>query len=223
MINKYFNSTQNSYVSEETILETDSYKKILTANSYKAGKFYVFYTPLDEKSGTLVTHRLIVPLLYNATAFSQNFVSEYYTLIGKDDGFTTKIPGYKEGVKVFLKADDSDFELIPRISGPDGFMNFKIFSQNLIEKAGFYTLMIQDKPSNAFAAYNYDRKESDLDFFTADERFLVVADNRNRKRRLFRFFGSERRRQTALENFRDFGSGVCRRRNLCGKIFINLN
>ena len=29
--------------------------------------------------------------------------------------------------------------------------------------------MIQDKPSNAFAAYNYDRKESDLDFFTADE------------------------------------------------------
>ena len=169
VINKYFNSTQNSYVSEETILETDSYKKILTANSYKAGKFYVFYTPLDEKSGTLVTHRLIVPLLYNATAFSQNFVSEYYTLIGKDDGFTTKIPGYKEGVKVFLKADDSDFELIPRISGPDGFMNFKIFSQNLIEKAGFYTLMIQDKPSNAFAAYNYDRKESDLDFFTADE------------------------------------------------------
>ena len=169
VINRYFNSTQNSYLSEETILETDSYKKILSANSYKAGKFYVFYTPLDEKSGTLVTHRLIVPLLYNAAAFSQNFDSQYYTLIGKDDGFTTKIPNYKEGVKVFLKAEDSDFELIPRISGPDGFMNFKIFSQNLIEKAGFYTLMIQDKPSNAFVAYNYDRKESKLDFFTADE------------------------------------------------------
>ncbi|MBQ3655584.1 MAG: BatA and WFA domain-containing protein [Bacteroidales bacterium] len=169
VVNKYFNSTQNSYLSEETLLETDSYKKILTSNSYKAGKFYVFYTPLDEKSGTLVTHRLIVPLLYNAAAFSQNFTSQYYTLIGKDDGFTTKIPNYKEGVKVFLKADDSDFEMIPRISGPDGFMNFKIFSQNLIEKAGFYTLMIQDKPSNAFVAYNYDRKESDLDFFSADE------------------------------------------------------
>jgi hypothetical protein len=168
-INRYFNSASNSYPSEETVLETDSYKKILTSNDYKAGKFYVFYTPLDEKSGSLVTHRLIVPILYNAAAITQNFENQYYTLIGRDNGFTTKISDYKEGTKVFLKADDSDFEFIPRISGPDGFMNFKIFSENCVEKSGFYTLMIEDKPANAFVAYNYDRKESDLDFYQAQE------------------------------------------------------
>jgi hypothetical protein len=29
--------------------------------------------------------------------------------------------------------------------------------------------MIEDKPANAFVAYNYDRKESDLDFYQAQE------------------------------------------------------
>ena len=169
VITRYFNSASNSYKSQETILETDSYKKILTANEYGSGMFYVFYTSLDDKSGTLVTHRLIVPLLYNAAAFSKNYGRQYYSVIGSDGGFTAKISGYREGVKVFLKAEDSGFEFIPRISGPDGQMNFKIFSQNCVEKAGFYNLTADGRNTGISVAYNYDRKESDLDFFTAEE------------------------------------------------------
>ena len=169
-IEKYFNSLGNQYQTQEVILESDSYKKILTQNDYKLGKVFVFYTPLDEKSGNLVTHRLIVPILYNAVLLNQGNSTEYYSIIGQEDnGISINLPQYKENMKITLKAQESDFEFIPRISGADEFSNFKLFAENSVNTDGFYSVMISDKPTNEFVAFNYDRKESDLDFFSTNQ------------------------------------------------------
>lgn len=176
VIKQCYNSSSNSYEGEDIILESDSYKKILSANQYKGGRFYVFYSPLNEKAGNLVTDRLIVPILYNAVTISQNYDFSYYSVIGKDNGISVKLDNYSEGKKVFLKQEDSLSEFIPRLSGPDGYGNYKVFSEDAIQTPGFYDLTIEGQKA-ATLAYNYDKKESDLRFENVEK----VADDLNSK------------------------------------------
>ena len=91
----------------------------------------------------------------------------YYSVIGRDNGFAVKIDGNVDVSKVLLKAEDGN-EFIPKVSGPDAFMNYKFFSENCVRTSGFCDLVISGKQEGVLA-YNYDRRESDLDFWTADE------------------------------------------------------
>lgn len=175
-LTRYFNSMTNFHQSEETILETDSYKKVVTSNTYRAGHCNILYTPLDEKSGNLCTHRLIVPIIYNATAMSQNFSQQYYSIIGRDNGITIKIDGEADLSKIFLKPEDNESEFIPRISGPDAYMNYRIFSENCINQQGFCTLTIDGKASG-IVAYNYDRRESQLEFADPNDLAQTIQAN----------------------------------------------
>ncbi len=167
-ITRYFSSMSNPYQGEEIVLETDTYKKVMTSNSYRAGRMFVFYTPLNDKCGNLATHRIIVPLLYNAVSTSQNFSQQYYSVIGRDQGFSVRLPGNPDLRTIVMKDEDSGNEFIPRISGPDAYMNYRIFSENCVEKSGFMHLVSEGKTVSAIA-YNYDRRESEMDFMTADE------------------------------------------------------
>jgi hypothetical protein len=175
-LTRYFNSMANFHQGEETILETDSYKKVVTSNTYRAGRCNILYTPLNEKSGNLCTHRLIVPIIYNATAMSQNFSQQYYSIIGRDNGITVKIDGEADLSKIFLKPEGIESEFIPRVSGPDAYMNYRIFSENCINQQGFCTLNIDGKASGV-VAYNYDRRESQLEFANPDDLAQTIQAN----------------------------------------------
>lgn len=166
-ITKYFNSMANAYAHEDIILETDSYKKLLTYSPYHSGRVFVFYCPLDDKSGNFVTHRLFVPLLYNAAAMSGNF-STPYNIVGRNDGVMQKIDNFSEGSKLFLKYRDSGYEFIPRISGPDANQNYMVFAEDRATLAGFYDLTSDSKHISTIA-FNYNRSESQLNYYTAAE------------------------------------------------------
>ncbi|MCQ2250510.1 MAG: VWA domain-containing protein [Bacteroidales bacterium] len=167
-ITRYYNSMSNSYDGEEIVLETDSYKKVMTSNAYRAGKFFVFYTPLCESCGNLATHRIIVPLIYNAASTSQNFGQQYYSVIGRDNGYSVKLPPNTDIQKIMMKDEESGNEYIPRISGPDAYMNYKVFAEKFMEKSGFMHLVVEGRAREAIA-FNYDRKESQMDFLSAED------------------------------------------------------
>lgn len=167
-ITRYFNSMSNSYQGEEVVLETDTYKKVVCTNSYRAGRMHVFYVPLDAQSGKLATHRLIVPILYNAVSMSSNFGQQYYSVIGRDNGFSIKMNGNPDFSQFVIKPENAENEYIPRVSGPDAYMNYKIFSDNCVEKSGFAHLLYVNKMVETIA-YNYDRMESDMEFMSAGQ------------------------------------------------------
>ena len=168
-LTSYYNSMSNPYQGEEIVLETDSYKKVMTSNSYRAGKMFVFYAPLTDRCGNLATHRIIVPLLYNAASTSQSFGQQYYSVIGRDKGFSVKLPAGTDIQQITMREyGDDGAEFIPRVSGPDAYMNYRIFSENCVEKSGFMRLMSSGSEIDAIA-YNYDRLESELDYMTASE------------------------------------------------------
>lgn len=166
-INRHFTSMSNAYAGEETILESNSFQKLLTVNTYRAGKVYVFYCPLDEKSGNLAIHRLFVPIVYNAAAFSQVNQQNYYT-IGYNLPVEVKIDNITDATKVVVKDKNSENEFIPRISSSDGNGNVKVFTENNIKNPGFYYISTDNKNVDA-VAYNYNRTESQLSFYNVDE------------------------------------------------------
>ncbi|MBO7599317.1 MAG: BatA domain-containing protein [Bacteroidales bacterium] len=165
-ISRYFNSMSNAYAQEDVVLETDSYKKILTQSQYRSGRVFVFYCPLDEKSGNMVTHRIFVPLVYNAATMGGQMDTPYI-IVGRNDGVPQKIDNFAEGSKVFLRYRDSGYEFIPRISGPDAGQNYMIFAENGAQQAGFYDLTVDGKPI-ATLSFNYNRNESQLNYLEAD-------------------------------------------------------
>ncbi len=166
-VTKYFNSMANAYAHEEVVLESDSYKKILTLCRYRSGRAFVFYCPLDEKSGNFVTHRLFVPIVYNAASMSGEATTSYL-IIGRNDGVSQKIDNISEGSKLYLRYRDSGYEFIPRISGPDANQNYMVFAEDAASQAGFYDLTADSKHIATFA-FNFNRGESQLNYFNADD------------------------------------------------------
>ena len=166
-VTKYFNSMANAYAHEELVLESDSYKKILTLCRYRSGRAFVFYCPLDEKSGNFVTHRLFVPIVYNAASMSGEATTSYL-IIGRNDGVSQKIDNISEGSKLYLRYRDSGYEFIPRISGPDANQNYMVFAEDAASQAGFYDLTADSKHIATFA-FNFNRGESQLNYFNADD------------------------------------------------------
>ncbi|MBO4243449.1 MAG: BatA domain-containing protein [Bacteroidales bacterium] len=169
-VTKYFNSMANAYAHEEVVLESDSYKKILTFCRYRSGRAFVFYCPLDDKSGNFVTHRLFVPIVYNAASMSGEATTPYI-IVGRNDGVPQKIENFAEGSKLYLRYRDSGYEFIPRISGPDANQNYMVFAEDGASQAGFYDLTT-DGNHIATLAFNYNRNESRLEYVSAD----IVAE-----------------------------------------------
>ncbi len=167
LITKYFNSMSNAYTGEDIIVETDSYKKMLTHTSYNNGHVYVFYCPLDANSGNFVTHRLFVPLIYNAASTCGD-ASTPYSVIGSNSGIRKKIDNFTDGSKIYIKQKDDGYGIIPRISGPDAGNNYIVFAENGVTKAGFYNLEVNEVDIAALS-FNYSRSESQLQYYTADE------------------------------------------------------
>ena len=174
-VNRYFNSMSNAYAQEDVVIETDSYKKILTHSLYRSGRVFVFYCPLDEKSGNIVTHRLFVPIIYNAASMSGESNTPYI-IVGRNDGVSQKIENFAEGSKLYLRYRNSGYEFIPRISGPDASQNYMVFAENGVSEAGFYDLTA-DGVQIASLAFNYNRNESQLNYIPDYE----VADQMESK------------------------------------------
>ena len=101
---------------------------------------------------------------------SGNF-STPYNIVGRNDGVMQKIDNFSEGSKLFLKYRDSGYEFIPRISGPDANQNYMVFAEDRATFAGFYDLTSDSKHISTIA-FNYNRSESQLNYYTAAE----VAD-----------------------------------------------
>ncbi len=167
VIKQHFNSMSNAYTNEEIILESSTYKKMLTSNNYRAGKVYIFYCPIDEKSGNIATHRLFVPLIYNAAAIT-DVKQQTYCTIGNNSPIDVKINEITDATRIIIKSQETGNEFIPRISTTDGSGNVKIFNENNINNPGFYYICADGNTIDAIA-YNYNRAESELSFYTADD------------------------------------------------------
>ena len=164
------------------------------------GNFYVCAAPLDERFSNLSkSGEIFVPMLYKMAIATAKSPQIAYT-IGKDE-FVEAEARVTAGESTY-KMKGKNEEFIP---------DQKTISSKVIlgvsegtREADFYSLYINPQETIAKYAFNFDRKESDLQYFTKDD----LAKNANKN--LFVIDANEKANFTDLVGERSQGIALWR-------------
>lgn len=164
-VKKYYTFTHATASNEEAILTLKDGGSFLSRYPYKNGSLYVCAVQLDKNFSDLPVHAIFVPMLYKmALADIKGGNIGYF--IGAQTRIEVDAPKAVGGDKAF-KIKGENVEFIPE--------QFEVGNKVLlglgdqVKKAGFYSVSYDNSDSLQWLALNFDRRESDLRFFTAAE------------------------------------------------------
>ncbi len=157
---------RNIRSTETKLLWFQNNDKALSVLEDKKGKIWVFSFPLDKNSQSFAKDILFVPSIYNIVLNSLPAQQLSYT-IGKDT--YVEIPNSESldlNSNIEIKDVSTGDKFIPEsiISN----RGIKIETGNQITRSGQYQIL-NDNQLIATLAFNYDRKESDLHYLSANE------------------------------------------------------
>jgi hypothetical protein len=174
----------------------------MTKNKVGQGHFYLSAVPLDEKISTLVrSGEVFVPMLYKMAISSGKEQKIGYT-IGKDDQIETDNKGIAGETSYKMKGAKEEFIPEQRIITGKAILNVK----EGIKEAGFYSLFTRADTVLQKLGFNFDRRESVLDYYnykelknfenaklkvfdeTAEANFTAVVGEQNQGVTLWRWF-----------------------------------
>jgi Aerotolerance regulator N-terminal len=182
VVHTHFRQSHSNRTNEEILMRLKNGDSFFSKYTYKKGKVYLSSVPLNPEWSNLTRHAIFVPLLYKIAINSQPYTDLFYTL-----GQNNSIPlvslqaedRSKTGdEKIFkIKGDElspltKNFEVIPETRVID--LQPTIFVHDQIKNAGNYSLCLGNESLSGLS-FNYDRKESDLRQFSADEVMTACA------------------------------------------------
>lgn len=139
------------------------------------GHLYLCSSPLEESVNSLVQDaEIFIPMLYKMAVSAGKAKPIAYT-IGRDD--VIEAPHQANSADLVYKLKGTPGEFIPgqRIAGSKVFLGVN----QQIPGPGFYKLSLRDDETVAQLAFNYDRKESDLEFYRIAELAEKIGDQAN--------------------------------------------
>lgn len=172
LANKHYVISRTSHSSEENLLRLQNGDAFFSQYSVEKGKLYLSAVALNNDFSNFSRHAVFVPTLYKAAMFSQATAPLFYT-IGNDDLIesTTTVAG--ENV-YHIRSINSDFDIIPEHKVMDGKTGIMIHNQ--VKDAGNYNVF-GGKERIAGVSFNFNRKESDLSCYSAEELAFHLASN----------------------------------------------
>lgn len=137
--------------------------KFLSSFPLGSGQVYLFAAPFDDKFSEFSNHALFVPVMYKLAIESfRNKQAIAYSLGSSNISFPVSGGGSKE---VYKLVKDS-LEFVPQQQVRDGRLYFSVPTE--MNEPGIYQL-VSGKEQLSVMAFNFNKKESDLDFYTAEE------------------------------------------------------
>ena len=170
--NFYYPLTKNVKSNRECLLKMQNGESFLSVQSYGSGKVYLSAVPLNRDASNFARHAIFVPVMYRmALTVEPERKLYYYT--AKEEIIPLK--GNIQGTDMVfrLKKINGDFEIIPGIVESIGNINISTYGQ--IKEAGNYDVLL-DKDTICGLAFNYDRRESLLEYYSPSE--LTKAINK---------------------------------------------
>ncbi|MEM8906538.1 MAG: BatA domain-containing protein [Bacteroidota bacterium] len=137
------------------------------------GHLYLCVAPLDEANNNLVRNgEIFIPMLYKMAISSAKDRQIAYT-ISKDDLLETE--NRISAVEMVYKLKGKAEEFIPqqKAVGPRVVLGIN----NQIKEAGYYELFLKEQETLSKYAFNYDRLESDLEYFNQSDLAELVGPN----------------------------------------------
>lgn len=160
---------------EEQLLTYRDGDAFLSKFEVGQGNLYVCAAPLNEEYSNLAqSGEIFIPMLYKM-AISSNRARQIAYTIGRDE--VIEADHFVNSTDMVYKLRGESGEFIPeqRIIGSKAFLGIG----NQVLEAGFYDLFLTQDTILAEYAFNFDRKESALDYIPADELDNRVSANIN--------------------------------------------
>lgn len=158
-----FTKTTNSNSQSLVLLQNGQF--LISLNPLANGKIYLFSIPSDESCSNLLKHALFVPTLIKMSILSLKPSPIYYkTAVNEAIALNTN-SNFSDKPLYIIK-DDKKIDIIPEHRLVNNATT--IFTQNQITEAGYYEVF-ENENSIKDLAFNFDRKESDMNFMTAED------------------------------------------------------
>ncbi|MCB0637831.1 MAG: hypothetical protein KDC54_14485, partial [Lewinella sp.] len=156
-----FNLSRFSGRQEEVLMSYRDGAPYLTKYRSDQGHLYLCTAPLSDAVNNLVQNaEIFVPMLYKM-AISAGVQRPVAYTIGKDEVIITKHQPHASEAAYKLRGSGQEFIPEQRIVSSQVYLGV----DNQVSQAGFYQLFLnEDEPLDRFA-FNYNRRESALDYF----------------------------------------------------------
>lgn len=171
----YFNFLKRVQSNEQVLLGLRNKNTFLSEYNYYAGKIFVSAAPLEVSYTNFPVHALFVPTLYKMALSGGNTKRLAYVL-GKDE--VIPVDNKLDNLNEIYKIKGKQNEFIPQQKAIGSQVLLSLGDQ--VDEAGIYTIY-RDNPDNGeYIALNYNRSESQLDYYAPGElRELFTAGNIN--------------------------------------------
>ena len=159
----------------ENLLTYRDGSSFLTKNRIGQGNIYTCAAPLDDKISTLArSGEVFVPMLYKMAISSAKEWKIGYT-IGKDDYLEADSKGIAGETSYKMRGVKEEFIPEQRIVAGKAILGIK----DGVKEAGFYSLFTRPDSILYRFGFNFDRRESVLDYF--DIKSLKIFERKNLK------------------------------------------
>jgi len=172
VVNKHYVISKTTKNTGDYLLKLQNGDVFFNQYNVGKGKIYLSAAPLNFDFSNFAKHALFVPTIYKIALNSQNPSPLFYT-IGNDEAI--EYSGVKNNESIFhIKSVKNDLDFIPE----QKIINSKIelLEHNQIKNAGNYNLVANNDVVTGFS-FNYNRNESDLKCYTADELNELIESN----------------------------------------------
>lgn len=161
---KYYTFTRSTTTQEESILTLKDGNAFLSRYPFQSGSLYLCAAPLDKNFSELPVHGIFVPMLYKMAVLSMRSSTIAYFIGDKTRVEVEALKG--TGDKAY-KVKGESVEFVPEQFAVGNKILLGLNEQ--VRKAGFYKVSLENTELNETLALNFDRKESDLKFFSASD------------------------------------------------------
>lgn len=161
------NFTLSRYASrgEEQLLSYRDGTAMLAKYQHGQGHLYLCAAPLDDQYNDLVRNGgIFIPMLYKMAVSSGKGQQIAYT-IGQDETIVARHNVISPDMVYKMKGELGEFIPEQRIIGSKVYLGMN----DQVEQAGYYQLSLEGNDSLGVYAFNYDRKESYLSYYTPNE------------------------------------------------------
>lgn len=162
---EHFEFTKTTNSNSQSLVLLQNGQSLLSLNPLGSGKIYLFSIPSDESCSNLLKHALFVPTLIKMSILSLKPSPVYYKTAVNEAIVLNTTSNFSDKPLHIIK-DDKKVDVIPE----HRLMNnaTTLFTQNQITEAGHYEVF-ENISSIKDLAFNFDRKESDMNFMTKDD------------------------------------------------------
>lgn len=177
---EHFEFTRTTNSNSQSLVSLQNGQFLISLNPLGNGKVYLFSVPSDETGSNLLKHALFVPTLIKMSILSLKPSPVYYKTAVNEAIVLNTVSNFSDKPLHIVKdaastgATATKIDIIPEHRLVNNATT--LFTQNQVTEAGYYEVK-EDAVTLKDLAFNFDRKESDMNFMNSESLQKQMDEN----------------------------------------------